>query len=407
MRILFVLNRLLGRGAERASLQIASYLCSHHTVYLVLLYDDSEQIYSVDPRIERFELHTKQGAGPVRNNLSILSSARKLRELKEKLKIDVTVSFLQTADLCNVLSGGPGRKLVTVRNFYSERFGPDAELHPLIRRFLIRRIAKRADGIASVSDAAGRDLAENYGADPSKIVTICNFCDAEKIRKELGHTRSSEKSGETFEYITAGSLIRQKGHWHLLRAFARVCEKHPQARLHICGQEDRIYGGRDLSRDLRELAGHLGIGDKVIFSGFEKEIFRNLSRADCAVFTSLYEGMSNAMLEAMACGLPVISTDCHSGPREVLSPESDCMEQTSDISYASFGILTPPVDGAWEGAGEPLTAAEVALSEAMLRILEDEPLRRSYAKKSLERIRAFAPGRIMPVWEQFISGDLP
>src|SRR5690625_2500259 len=102
--------------------------------------------------------------------------------------------------------------------------------------------------------------------------------------------------------ITVGRLTKQKGHWHLIRAFKIVKNEIPNAKL-------VILGDGPLKSYLISLSKQLELEDDVYFLGFQKNPFKYLVNSDVYAFPSLYEGFPNALCEAMACGLPVISTD--------------------------------------------------------------------------------------------------
>ncbi len=115
----------------------------------------------------------------------------------------------------------------------------------------------------------------------------------------------------------------------------------------------------------------------------------------------MYEGFSNSVLEAVNCGVPVISTDCHSGPRELLAPETDCSYKTDMIEYAQYGILIPPFTGN-KLTDEPLEKSEQLLAEALEVLIDDPKLRESYAHKEKERSSDFSRDKTIIRWQNTI-----
>lgn len=98
---------------------------------------------------------------------------------------------------------------------------------------------------------------------------------------------------------------------------------------------------------------------------------------------------------SLACGVPVVSTDCRSGPREILAPDTDFRKQVKDeIEFAKYGVLVPVPDGKWRGPDEPLTKEEKLLAEAILRLLGNEALRAEYITRAEKRIKDFHIDRI-------------
>lgn len=114
-----------------------------------------------------------------------------------------------------------------------------------------------------------------------------------------------------------------------------------------------ILGRGELEDYLKQLACEMDLEKDVYFLGFQKNPFKFISKSKIYVFPSLYEGFPNALCEAMACGVTVISSDCKSGPREILAPETNIDGETKIIEYAKYGMLLPVCDDNCYGAKEP------------------------------------------------------
>jgi glycosyltransferase involved in cell wall biosynthesis len=155
--------------------------------------------------------------------------------------------------------------------------------------------------------------------------------------------------------ITVGRLVYQKDHDTLLRAFA-LARSRLDASLVLVGQGP-------LQDELTTLARELGISDRVIFAGWQQNPFAWMANADLFVLSSRFEGFGNVVIEAMACGLPVVSTDCPSGPSEILA-------------NGDAGILVPVGD-------------VHAMADAMCAVLQDGKLRKQLADKSQRRAPEF------------------
>lgn len=150
------------------------------------------------------------------------------------------------------------------------------------------------------------------------MLTINNYCDFQKIKEQAAVKEIDEFEGfeEGYKYVvTAGRLTKQKGQWHLIRSFSKVLESIPNTKLVIIGKGKYLEKLIQLSKDL-------GIQDKVIFTGYVNNPHKIISKCDVFAFPSLFEGFSNALLEAMACNIAVVSSDCDSGSREILAPET-------------------------------------------------------------------------------------
>ena len=124
--------------------------------------------------------------------------------------------------------------------------------------------------------------------------------------------------------------------------------------------------------------------------GKKENPFAYISKTDCFVFASNHEGFPNVLVEALACGLPVITTDCKSGPREILSPKSDIEVQLKDkIELSDYGILTP------------IKNVE-KMKEAIKLIINDESLRNKYQDKAKQRANVFRIEEIIKQYKEIL-----
>jgi glycosyltransferase involved in cell wall biosynthesis len=173
--------------------------------------------------------------------------------------------------------------------------------------------------------------------------------------------------------VAMGRLVPQKGFDLLLDAFSRIAARHPDWSL-------KILGKGPLKEQLEIQASNLGLKDRVCFAGSLPDPFTVLCAADLFVFSSRFEGFGNALSEAMACGLPVISFDCPAGPADIIRPGVD-------------GILVPAEDVS-------------ALATAMDRLMNDPEQREMFARRATEIIDRFSVGRILALWDELFAGLL-
>ncbi len=136
---------------------------------------------------------------------------------------------------------------------------------------------------------------------------------------------------------------------------------------------------------------HLGLRGKVKLLGKQKNPYKYLANADCFVFGSNHEGFPNVLLEALACDLPVISTDCKSGPREILAPQSDLMQQAAGVELEEYGVLTAVND------------VEV-MARAMEMMANDEKVRYNYKSIAKKRALDFDVDNILEEWIKVLDG---
>ncbi len=166
--------------------------------------------------------------------------------------------------------------------------------------------------------------------------------------------------------LAAGRLVKQKDYPTLLRAFKLAIQKKP-VNLVILGE------GKEREK-LEKLIQELGISENVAFLGFQRNPFKYMKRASVFVLSSITEGLPNVLMEAMACGAPVVSTNCKSGPGEI-------------IENGKNGILVPVGD-------------YKSLSEAIIRVLSDFSLRQKFSEEGIKRAEYFSVEKNIKQYEE-------
>jgi glycosyltransferase involved in cell wall biosynthesis len=332
-----------------------------------------------------------------------------LLRLKRDLGRACWLSFTTWANILNVLTPSGDRVVVSSHNRESENI--KGKLAPLMRR-LVSLTYPRADLVVAVSDSVKADLVENFGVPASKITTIYNTVDLAEVTALKGE-RVDERLEQVLagpSIVTVGRFIEQKGQWHLIRAFALMKKRLPEAKLVIVGKGPlRDY----LTRTTRELGLRVWAAwesapaeampeSDVVFTGFLENPFAVLARARVFAFPSLWEGFGNVILEALACGVPAVVADCVAGPREILAPEGTPDRRAVSPEYAAAGILMPVFDAERRPASEPPTATEQIWADTLARMLTDGELRKSYEARGSERARAFSVDAIAEQWRRVL-----
>lgn len=344
------------------------------------------------------------GLGPRKENAGLLYELKiairrfmKLRKLKKTGNYSSCISHLESANFLNVITGHKYCKTISVVHCVLSESAKYSSKYKLIVVPLARLLYNFSDKIVCVSSGIKTDLKDNYGIRDDKLIVINNGFDIAGIRALAADAAPLPKQlteGNPFVIATMGRLSVQKGQWRLIRAFSELVKKHPKARL-------MILGDGELKGELEQLVNTLGISDKVFLPGFVNKPFGYVAQSDLFVFPSLYEGFPMALIEVMACGLPVVSCDFESGAREILAPDTPDNYHCTDIEMAEYGILTPVgVEG--RDYSQPINDAEIKLAEAIEIIINNSEQLNHYKNASATRCEMFDNALIMQKWSEII-----
>lgn len=343
IRIALFLPSLEGGGAERVMLTLANAISARgYAVDIVLASMHGPYLSGVSRQIRVIDLK----AGRVSRSLLRLSSYLR-RE-----RPDVLLSGLNHANvvatMARHLAGTQTRLVLTEHSTISEEAARTRGLAARAVYTLVRRLYPHADQIVAVSQAAARDLEQFTRLPAGTVRTIYNPFDLQGIREAANQEPSHPwlAQGQPPVILAMGRLTEAKDFPTLIRAFAAIHARH-HARLLILG-EGALRG------NLEALVQEMGMDQEIIqMPGFVTNPYACLSHAALFVLSSRWEGLPGVLIEAMACGTPVISTDCPSGPREILEhgawgrlvPVGDvtALAQAMDATLGTPRALLPEV----------------------------------------------------------------
>jgi glycosyltransferase involved in cell wall biosynthesis len=275
-------------------------------VDLVLLRDDSRHLRSLPDNVNIVRLGVRH------SGLSVPAIARYLLRERPDAMLAAKDRAGRAALQARRLIGVSTRIVIRLGTTLSEAMQHKSALSRWLRYWPIRRAYPRVDAIVAVSQGVADDVAEISGLSPERIRVIRNPVITPEFARlaaePLDHAWFA--SGQPPVVLGVGRLTRQKDFASLIRAFAQVRRQRP-LRLIILGE------GRDQDM-LLQLAADEGVAADVALPGFQANPYAWLAHASLFVLSSRWEGSPNALTEAMAVGVPVVSTDCRSGPRELL-----------------------------------------------------------------------------------------
>ena len=348
MRLILFTSVLSGGGAERVLCQLANRFAEKNQVTLVAAYS-SENEYEISPKVNKEYLDLSL------SDKNPCKQIVKLRQLIRREKPDVCISFLPQPNFKMILAtlGIKTKVFVSVRN------DPAREYKGVVNKLLAKLLYPLASGVVFQTKDAQSWFSCKVQA---KSRVIMNQVAPAFFQRELGCSEY---------YVATGRLNNQKNYPMMIRAFARFLQSYPDQKLYI-------YGAGSLKEELESLIYMLGVSDRIVLKGSSSDIPTVLSNAKAFLLSSDYEGMPNGLLEAMAMGVPCISTDCPcGGPREV-------------IENGISGILVGVKD-------------ETAMYQALCKIQENTELREKMGQRAKQEAMKFHPDMIFEQWNDYVG----
>ena len=293
-KLLFYINALNGGGAERVMSNLSSQFVDKGYEVLFATSYPADGEYELNKKIKRFNLESENiPCSKIKRNYV---RVKRLRQICKREKPDVLVAFMAEPNFRAIIAtiGLKTKTVISVRN------DPEKEYAGRLMNFVGKYILPMADGCVFQTEEAKKWFPKKL---QNKSTIIFNA-----VKREFFEAKRKPVNGLI---VTCGRLEEQKNHILLIKAFFNVVKKNPNAYLHI-------YGEGSLKDYLQSLIDNLGLNHSVKLMGQTNDVVSVLEKADVFVLSSFYEGMPNALMEAMAVGVPCIATDCPCGGARML-----------------------------------------------------------------------------------------
>lgn len=307
MKVAVFVPSLRGGGAERVMLDLAHGFAERGiSTDLVLPQVEGPYLSEVRPDVRIVNLKARR----------VLASLPGLVRYLRRERPDALLATLTHANLIALwarrLSGVPTRVVVREANTLTQVTRGAGRDRRRLFPFLVRRFYPWADGIVAVSTGVAQDLETSMGGTRGRMQILPNPVLTPELTSKAAEPLKHPwfGVGQPPVLLGVGRLSKQKDFYTLIRAFDRL-RRARAARLLILGEGPERAG-------LEALVAELGLSDQVMLPGFASNPFAYMARAGVFVLSSAWEGMPGALIQAVACGAPVVATDCESGPREVL-----------------------------------------------------------------------------------------
>lgn len=343
-------------GAERVITNLCNqYLIAEHKVTIITCLKSTPQ-YSLNEQIRHLCIDRLPAEKKQSKITRFVRRRRGLKRLLDSLSVDIMLNILPE----------PSFLALSLRHYYdfpmlvSVRSDPAMEYGFLPYYLMMSILYPKADGLIMQTEEAKRYFPQ---AIQKKSVIIPNPINMEAVRKPFTGERKKE-------IVAVGRLVKEKNYPLLIRTYQKVSRQFPEYKL-------LIYGEGELRKELEELIENLELKDKVMLVGQKDDIFEQIYESSLFVMTSSHEGMPNALMEAMALGLPVIATDCPcGGPRFLIQNQKN-------------GILIESNN-------------EIALEKAMVEILSDRICAERLGKQASHISEELNPQKIYQKWGDYI-----
>lgn len=360
MRLTLVISSLTSGGAERAAVLLAEgFLKKGCQVTVVTLDGQDNDFYKLPNKVERLALNIA-GYSPTPLH-ALFNNVYRIRVLRKAISLqkpDIVISFLDTTNIVTLLALTGTKYPVIVSEQNNPRISSKGRVWDQLRRVIYPKATR------VVSTSQGVDNYFHWLPKTKRAVIYNPLATVEDCGGAVNLPQGVDPDKKWL--IAMGRLTYQKGFEILLSAFHKIANKYSEWQLIILGE------GQQRS-ELENLRDNLDLTHQVILPGVISNPFPLLKQSKFFVLSSRFEGFGNVLIEAMACGLPVISTDCPSGPREIIRDGVD-------------GILVP---------NENISA----LAAAMDHLMSDEQERQRLAAHAPEGVTRFSLEKIVGMWE--------
>ena len=356
-KIAFYMSSLAKGGAQRVIINLAEHLIKQEIEVIIVTTKVEREEYPLPTGVKRILSDIPEQEGTNRF-INFYKRVQKLRQIWKQEEPTLVISFVGKNNFMSILSSllTPSRTIASVRG------EPNAEYNSLVMKILAKSFMGLADGLILQTRQAQAFFPKWI---QRKSIILPNPLNQEFVNTTV------HRSPEIKTIISVGRVDANKNHRLLLDAFIRIANRYPELKL-------IIYGEGELRESLKKFAAESAYGTRIFLPGLSNDILADLQKADLFVLPSNTEGMPNALMEAMALGLPVISTDCPcGGPAELIKNHKN-------------GILVPVGD-------------VKAMEEAMIELVEDNSLAERIANHAFRIRTTHSPDIVNRQWIEYIQ----
>lgn len=357
MKILFCIDTMSKGGAERVIANLSNKFIENNEIEILLL-NKSKTEYYISPNVNiSYIYNTNAEMNILEKIFYFINTIKEYKEKISNINPDIIISFLPYSSFFSIIAGKTNNKKIII----SVRNDPKMEYSKLKEYLLMKILYRFSDGFVFQTEEAKKYFSKKI---QKRSAIIPNPINKDFFCEEFNGIRKKK-------IVTVGRLEEQKNHFLLIKAFKELVKEKKDYKLYI-------YGDGSKKQDISNFIKEEGLDKYVELKGNVENIKEEIYDAKCFVLSSLYEGMPNALMEALALGIPCIATDCPCGGSRFL------------IDNYTNGILVK-------------NNCKKELISALEKIIEDEKFANNCGVKSREKMKEFSVDNINKKWIEYIK----
>lgn len=391
-RIAYIIPSLDEGGMPRVLETLSNGLDAEYEQYVIVLIKNKSKNFDIKGEIIPI---LDGGKGVVGKIITFIGRIRKIKSIKKTYNFDAVISFGVVSNFLNCITKHKENVILTEHNVKSiehRMWGGYGKICDAMLKLSYGHAKK----IITVSSYVKQDLIKEYNINPNIIDVVYNGIDKEFIGEKAKANIDTKFMDNKINLVSVSRLSKQKGLCHIVRILPLLVKKYPNVQYVIVGEgEER--------EKLEKIIRKLNLNLHVCWVGETKNPFPYVKKADIFLFPSIYEGFGLSLLEAMALKIPVISTDCKSGPREIIAERDDYDNCINEAVYMQYGVLVPVIDDVENEFENHVSEKEMNFLEAIEFLLDNKSVMKEYSRQGEYRSNKFSNENMIRNYKKIID----